>query len=545
MRWLVLLIFLAPAAVFAAVTATVDRNRIEINESLTLLIEVDGETAGEPDLAVLEEDFEVLGRNQTSSTTIVNGRVSRSRTWAVSLMAKRTGELVVPAVPVGNESSAPLTIDVDPISKSPPGEADIFLLAEVDSPETWVQAQVIYTVKIFIGVSPLQPRLDQPDFGGVEVLVQPLGDDRRYESVIGGRTYAVVERRYALFPQASGTLSIGASRFQARVREPGRASGRKVFLSESIDVEVRPVPPPPAAHPDAAWLPALDVTLEQEWDPDGGPVTAGEPVTRTVRLAAAGLLANQIPPPDLPVPDGVRSYPDQPELETVGIEQGVQGIRTDRYALVAARDGELRFETVEIPWWDIRAGEWRVATLEPTRLEVLPGAVPPAPEPAAGGPPASEALPPAPVPTDDFWYRISLLLAGGWALTLIAWWYSRRRTPRVVSEPREAPRFRLEARRLKAVREACRGTDTAACTEALLAWGSVRWPDSPPRSLGELAARVPAGLAGQLEALNRSRYGTGEGAWDGRALVRELDAFVRGGRGGQAEETDGVLARLA
>lgn len=543
-RWLALAVLLAPLSVLAAVTATVDRNRIEINESFTLLIEVDGDTAGEPDLSALEEDFDVLGRNQTSSTTIVNGRVSRSRTWTVSLMAKRTGDLVVPAVPVGDEASEPLTISVQPMSKAPPGEADIFLVAEVDAPATWVQAQVMYTVKIFIGVSPLQPRLDQPEFDGVEVLVQPLGDDRRYESVIDGRTYAVVERRYALFPQASGTLRIGAARFQARVREPGRASGRKVFLSEPIDVEVRPIPPPPAAYPDAAWLPALDVTLAQEWEPARGSVTAGEPVSRTVRLEATGLLANQIPPPDLPVPDGVRSYPDQPELQTVGVEQGVQGIRTDRYALVAARDGELRFDTVELPWWDIRAGEWKMATIAPKVLEVLPGAAPPAPAPAAGEPAPPGPLPAAPAAASDFWYRVSLVLAGGWILTLIAWWYSRRKRPSV-REPREAPRFRVEARRLKAVREACRDGDTAAAGEALLAWGAVRWPDAPPRSVGEIAVRVPAALAAQLETLNRSRYGSADPAWDGAALVRELDAYARAGGTAHEDRRDEVLARLA
>ncbi|WP_405236491.1 BatD family protein [Lentisalinibacter orientalis] len=534
---------LLPVLALASVTATVDRGDVRINESFTLKVEIGGDLSGEPDLTVLEEDFDVLSENRTSSTTIVNGQVSRSRTWTVSLMAKRTGELTVPAFTVDGESSEPITITVEELEEVPPGEADIFLVAEVDSRETWVQAQVIYSVKIFVGVSSRQPRLVQPSFDGVEVLVQPFDDDRRYDSVIGGRTYTVLERRYALFPQASGTLEIGPARFEARLLDQGMRTVRKVFTSEAVTVDVQPIPPPPASHPDAAWLPAIEVDLDDEWEPSRGPVTAGEPVARRIELRATGLLANQLPALDLPVPDGVRSYSDQPELETLGVDDGVLGVRRESFALVASEAGSVEFEALEVPWWDVRAGEWKIATLPPRVLEVLPGAAaePPAPPPEM--PAAMQPRTPA-AAGEGFWYRMSLILAGGWVLTLIGWWYSHR-TRRVRRVPREAPRFRQEARRLKAVKEACNRGDSGAAIGALLAWGAVRWPDSPPRSLGELAERLPSEAAEEIEFLNRSRYGGSASTWDGRALGRQLEAMTRGGRRRGASEADEVLDHLA
>jgi hypothetical protein len=95
------------------------------------------------------------------------------------------------------------------------------------------------------------------------------------------------------------------------------------------------------------------------------------------------------------------------------------------------------------------------------------------------------------------------------------------------------------------VKEACRRGDTAAATEALLAWAAVRWPESPPRSLGELAERLPAEAADELETLNRSRYGESMSTWDGRALGRRLEALTRGGRRGGAGEAEEVLDHLA
>jgi len=546
-RWIVAAtatLLLVPALALASVTATVDRRDIRINESFTLKVQIGGDLTGEPDLSVLEEDFDVLSENRTSSTTMVNRRVSRSRTWTVSLMAKRTGELTVPAFTVDGESSEPITVTVEDLEEAPPGEAEIFLVAEVDARETWVQAQVVYSVKIFVGVSSRQPRLVQPTFDGVEVLVQPFDDDRRYESVIGGRTYTVLERRYALFPQASGTLEIGRARFEARLLDQGMRTVRKVFTSDPVSVEVQPIPASPPGYPDAAWLPAIDVSLDDEWEPAAGPVTAGEPVARRIELRATGLLANQLPGLDLPVPDGVRSYSDQPELETLGVEQGVLGIRRESFALVASEAGQVGFGALEVPWWDVRAGEWKIATLPPHTLEVLPGAVsesPPPPEPPAGMQPAPSAA------TDGFWYRTSLILAGGWLLTLVGWWYSRRtrRAPRRPREPREAPRFRQESRRLKAVKEACGRGDTAAATEALLAWAAVRWPEAPPRSLGELAERLPEAAADEIETLNRSRYGESMSTWDGRALGRRLEALARGAGRGGADQTDEILDQLA
>ena len=82
----------------AAVVASVDRADIEINESFTLKVLVDTDVDVEPDASALETDFQVGQRSQLSNTTIVNGEISRSRTWTYVLMPKRAGDLVIPTV---------------------------------------------------------------------------------------------------------------------------------------------------------------------------------------------------------------------------------------------------------------------------------------------------------------------------------------------------------------------------------------------------------------------------------------------------------------
>ena len=248
----------------AAVIASIDRSRIELNESFTLKVTVDTAIDVEPDASALEQDFFVGSRSQLSNTTIVNGQITRSRTWTYVLMAKDAGDLVIPPVIIGSEQSEPIDIKVLPPSNAVPGEADIFVSAEVDFSESYVQAQILYTVKVYRAVATRQPRLSDPEITGVDVLVEIAGEERSYDSLIDGKAYNVVERVYALFPQQSGEIRISPAMFEARVLRNGRISGRKVFQSDPIDITVSPIPPPPDSYPGAAWLPAKSVTLTED-----------------------------------------------------------------------------------------------------------------------------------------------------------------------------------------------------------------------------------------------------------------------------------------
>jgi hypothetical protein len=233
----------------AAVTARVDRNTIDLNESFLLEIVVDTETELEPDISALHEDFYVGPPKQLSNTMIINGQISRSRTWSYQLMAKRTGDLVIPPISVGSENSQPLNITVRQPANAPPGEADVFITSEVDYPESYVQAQVLYRIKVYRAVPTRQPALRDPDFGGAEVLIEVAGEERSYDALLNGRTYNVVERVYAIFPQESGEITISPARFEARVLRDGRITGRKVFQSDAHTIFVLPIPAPPADFP--------------------------------------------------------------------------------------------------------------------------------------------------------------------------------------------------------------------------------------------------------------------------------------------------------
>ncbi|NIV17187.1 MAG: hypothetical protein GWN47_01990 [Woeseiaceae bacterium] len=514
----------------AAVTANVDRAEVDLNESFTLEIRSDTNTELQPDVSVLDQDFYVGQGSQLSDTSIINGQIRRSKTWTYVLMPRRAGQLTIPAITIGTEQTQPVTLTVSEPDLLPPGEAEVFITSEVDLDETYVQAQALLTIKIYRSVATRQPALREPTFSGIEYLLEIAGDDRSYDAVINGTGYNVVERVYAIYPQESGELAISPARFEARILRDGRITGRKVFQSDPQTITVLPIPAPPADYPDATWLPARDLTMSEDWSREPDEIKAGEPLTRHVTFSALGQLESQIPALDPPAAPGVNVYPDKPELGRRVESKGIRGIRKDQYAMIATSPGEVVLPALEVPWWNIDAGEWQVASLPERTIRILPSGEAPSPPPEATTSTDAEAVTEEAEPAGDlmpsggFWRRVSEFLAALWLVTVVAWWWSSRpeKKPR---EPEPVPIYRQQARHLKAARKAAVAGDGAGVRKALLDWATLEWPDDAPRSIGVLASRVSAPLADELNRMSSAAYGPNGGEWNGEALAKAIRSF--------------------
>ena len=131
-------------------------------------------------------------------------------------------------------------------------------------------------------------------------------------------------------------------------------------------------PPPPAEFPDAAWFPAKSVTLTEDWSREPGSLPAGEPITRHISVTAVGQLSTQIPVIEPASSDAIKVYPDKPEFRDVADASGIRALRRDQYAMIGVAAGDVALPTVELPWWNIDAAEWRVASLPGSTLSILP-----------------------------------------------------------------------------------------------------------------------------------------------------------------------------
>ena len=549
--YLVLMLLLtAPLNLLAAqVTAVADRDRISSGESLQLQLRVQGSPDGDPDLSVLDKDWEVVSRSKSSQMQIINGSFSRSQVYSLTLMPRRSGQLQVPAVCFGADCSMPLPIEVGSPAPSTQGDNEpLQLEAEASPRQTLVGAQVILTVRVLHRIDLVQASLSDPKPEGVENEIQQLGKDRTYETHRNGYLYQVFERRYVIFAHQAGTLHLPALQLDAQVTAPpshfdpfGQMLRPLRRFSQPLDVKIDA---PPADPSNRTWLPARQLTLEDDWQQHPPLLRVGEPATRTLVLQASGLPAGHLPELKLPVPDGWKSYPDQPSRKNDADADGILGTLTQKIALVPTRPGEAELPAVDLDWYDLTAGQWRRAHLAPLRVTVAPAAggttapAPPpaptaakkqtphsAPTPVPAAPPAASAPPPG---AAGLWPWLSLVLGVGLLACLLLLWRSRRPSPpRPAKEPLVNPAPGSEKDALKAVLSAANGDNPGATRQALLAWSRYRWPEAGRLDLEGVAARCGEPLAGELVRLGQALYAKGENSWRGDELSALLQRWLQ------------------
>ena len=509
------------------VTASVDRVVVRANESFVYVLRAEGPVTGDPEVAQLAAQFDILNApSSTRSIGIVNGRRSEVYEWQFPLMPKAPGDFTIPALRIGDRQSNPVSVRVlAPESNTGPA-ADIFMELGAEPEIAYAQAQILFTLRLYNGVTTGRATLTAPEVSGVEAIVEKLGEDSRYQATRGGRDFIVLERRYAVFPQQAGTMTIGPVTFEAMVIPDRGFSRVQRFRSDVLEISVQPAVAPPAELAGAAWLPAQRVTLTDDWGDGGDELAVGIPRTRTIVVEGAGLLDTQLPDLTLEQLPGIRQYADQPELERSITPEGFVSRRRVSFAVIAQAPGEVALGGVRLPWWNVAEQRWDVAELPPRTLRVTPSAEEAPPEPAAT--PAGVA--PSSGSPQNFWPIVSAVLALSWALTMVAWWRARvrRANPPAPNTPVAERRPALR-KILRDLESACAVGDPAAARNALLAYGESRFSEQPPRSLGALAALLPPGAAREVLALEAHIYGAEPAAWRGDGLAAVLAEIEKAG----------------
>lgn len=406
------------------------------------------------------------------------------------------------------------------------GNPDLWLEARLEPAAPYVQAQALYTLRLYqaIGVRELQFHAPAAPLADI----RPLAGDHVVEVTRDGRRYRVTERRYAVFPFASGEQVLSGAHVTGQVTVPGALPAATAALRldpPPTPIDVLPIPPNAGT---AAWLPARTLTLSETWTPDPADARAGQALRRTVRIEAEGLDAAQLPALD-PVGEGFSAHAEAPRLDNHFDGTWNIGTREQSWLIVPARAGTLELPTLQLPWWDVLANRPRNASLPARTLAIaaaLPtgaaAAAPAALMPGAGDTPATAPAPtPAPASSStaphDTVATPALITAPALAAVLaLAGWRGVIRRRRTAA--------------WRALRSACRRNDPRAAHRALLALAAVHWPDCPPRSAGELARRAPGTAASAaLLALDRRLYGPAAAPWDGRALLASLPPKSAGG----------------
>ena len=376
--WL-LATLLLPALVHAAdVQATLDRSSVQLGETVTLNLRVEG-AGGRvtmPDLAGLGQDFSILGTSQNRSISVVNGTTSSTLTFGIALRPTHVGSLTIPALNVAGSQTRPLQLQVtapDPAAAAAVGQ-DVFMEARVEPAHGYVGQQFSYVVRLYYATNISNGSLGAPQVDGVEV--SRVGDDLNYDSQRGGRSYHVLERRYALVPRHAGHFDIPALGFQGEAidpTDPNSFFGASTPISASAPAVSIEVQATPADWGKSAWLPARQLSLSLDgWPGANEQVRVGKPLNLTMTLQATGLPFEALPALSLPALDGATVYPDKPVTGTHNDGPWVVGRRQQAFAVVPERAGTLTLPATTVKWWNVLTDKMEVAQIPARSVTVLP-----------------------------------------------------------------------------------------------------------------------------------------------------------------------------
>lgn len=408
----------------AAVRATLDRSEVHLGETVVLQVQTDADVDALPDLQALSVQFNVLDQSSETQATITGSGMRRTVTFRLELAPKVQGSLQIPPLQVGNERTEALALSVLPPRQSGPAGMDpVFLQAEVDTLNPYVQQPLRYTVRLYYAVQLINGGVDAPTTPHVTQVL--LGEERNVQQQINGQLYNVFERQYLLTPERSGPVTLPAVQFRGRARRPGADPffdrGSTVAVQgQPITLDVRPMPEPAPAP----WLPAAALTLVRSGVPDQA--QAGQPFTVELELSAEGALVSMLPALELAAPAGAQVFPEA-ATEIDGLPQGqVRGGLKRRFAVVPMQAGTLRLPAQRVTYWNTHLDRASVAEVPAIDIPVVAGSMPaPAPGPGESAAPLPGSLPgPHGQLQVLFWQLCSLTLLI--ALVAVAMWGWRR-----------------------------------------------------------------------------------------------------------------------
>lgn len=361
----------------ATLTSTVTRNKIGINETLQLNVNIDQQVDSSTlQLKALQTNFDILSitPHSSNSMSIINGKTTQNAAtqWTLLLAPKHVGVVTIPAFTINNTSSQAITITItDEKSSNHATDKPLTVLVTTSSNAIYPEQQLILTIEISAhsnvrNLNGSQLELENAD---VELLSQ-----QNFQRVKNGIARQFVELKYVVFAKKPGHIRIPPLVFT------GLKNARRSFFNthgdqvigrsveQSITVKKKP-------DSTTAWFPAEAVSLRAEWSGNKSTLQAGTPITRNIIVTAQGQRANVIPPIS-----GIRTnqthykiYKDQAQLDTKKSADGLIATRIESEAIVPSSAGNITLPEITLRWWNVKTQAWQNAVLPAETLTVFVG----------------------------------------------------------------------------------------------------------------------------------------------------------------------------
>jgi hypothetical protein len=408
-------LFTSPARADISVRASLNPQRVQVGEPLTLAIDISGaQNVAAP--AVDADGFDVQYVGPSTQISIVNGSVNSSVQHRYSLLPLRAGHFSVGPFTVEYQGktyqTASFSVDVVAAAQAPQAQAPraqaghglpstgqsgetqpgssagraLRLTASVPQHEVYLHERVPLDVTLYVG-SIRVADLQYPTLAADGLSVDKFPEPSQRQQVIDGETYQVVHFQTTVVPLRTGTLPIGPASLQLNVLtrrrnslfndpffqhffedDPLSTERRRMELrSDPVTLNVLPLPEEgkPAGFSGAVGRFTLQVSAAPT------EVTAGDPITLRMMLNGSGNLA-EATPPQLVNTDGFRTYETHPGKPEDGGPGSTTIAKSFEQVLIPNDPHVHAVPAVHFSYFDPQTRRYETARTDPIALVVRP-----------------------------------------------------------------------------------------------------------------------------------------------------------------------------
>ncbi len=366
----IIILLLFSINLIASVSIKSDKTGFYPGESVNITITARGKDIKFPNLTDIA-GYQIIGVANSSSTTIINGDVTNTKSKTYTITPEDT--FTVPKLKVivdeKEEWTNPLTIKKLKPTTSATKRAKYFVELKTDKKHLKVGESATVTVRFKIRSDIAVENVYLTPLKNGNFWIKKIGSENRY---VDGM-YDVIEQKYLLFAQKSGTFSVGPIKatmgFLVRQNMGGAFNNDPFFqqffqtikykdiYSNQIQITVEALPNGLEVYGDFEIFATVDKKK----------VYANKPVNLTIKILGEGNI-DDIKKFDINIPNAV-VYADEPKVKSYIKNGKYYGEFSEKVAIIADRD--FTIPAIKFTYFDKKSNKPITKETKPIDIKVI------------------------------------------------------------------------------------------------------------------------------------------------------------------------------
>ena len=356
---ILMLLVWGATSLLGAISASVDAERVQMGDTVTLTLKASGQDVEKPSITELC-GAKITSTSQGTSMRSLNGRFTKEYLFAYTFTPAKDCRIdpITLTIDGKEERTEPIDIRVVPMEITKESPYILGMYAEKQKVYVGEPLKLVVTFKQRHGSKPVDSKFAPPQVKNF--WIKEEADSRRFEE----GEYTVTNLTYIIAAQKPGSLTIDPAQIQIATRTASRdVWGQwlpqlkwRTYFSNPLEVEVLPLPEGVSLVGDFAI----------EAKADKSEIAANEAVNVTITVSGSGNFE------DIgslkPEIGGVAVFDEQPKIDGY-IENGAyRGYWKQKLAYVA--DRSFTVPAITLRYFDPESGSVKTATSEPIEIRV-------------------------------------------------------------------------------------------------------------------------------------------------------------------------------